>query len=113
MARRRILLIKRASSERDALAGVLTSEGHDVRVADGLGADDSFAGFADGVVVCDVEALDDPSSVDLMGRTAATGSRLVLLVGKSAEASLRGAGAVVALAKPVNMEELRRVIREG
>ena len=111
MTRRRILLIQRASLQRDALAGLLTSEGHEVRVTDGPEATEAVAGFGGDLIVCDLEALEDSPAAELAERIEAARSRLVLVRG--ATQTLPEVEAVAVLARPINLEELRRVIREG
>jgi DNA-binding NtrC family response regulator len=85
MAARRMLLIDGAGSHRDALARALTCEGHEVRVADSADQRDRVNDFAPDVVVYREGLSRGPDE----GDTARW----------------------VALTRPVNMEELRRVLR--
>lgn len=112
MARRRVLLIQQASSRREALARLLSGEGYEVEVAEVEEADDRIVGFSGDVVLCDAERLDGRSRRDLEQRVPAAKWRLVLLGGDGSSASARPAGRIASLPKPVNMEELRRVLRE-
>lgn len=85
MAARRILLIDGAGPHRDALARALTCEGYEVRVADPADPQDRKNEFAPDTVVYR-EGLS-------RGPAAGEAARLV------------------ALTRPVNMEELRRALR--
>jgi DNA-binding response OmpR family regulator len=82
MAPRRILLIERTGTYRDALERVLISEGHEVRVTD-KGSGDLLKEFRPDVILA--------SPDDVPGRS--DGVELIVLV------------------KPVNLEELRQALR--
>jgi hypothetical protein len=86
MAARRILLIDGAGPHRDALARALTCEGHEVRVADPADQRDRVNDFAPDTVVCREGLARGPEEGD----------------------SARW----IALTRPVNMEELRRALRD-
>ncbi len=86
MAPRRILLIDVQGPFRDALARVLASEGHEVRVADAADEADRVNEFAPETVVYR----------EGLSRIAGQGSQ----------------ARWIALTRPVNMEELRRALRE-
>jgi hypothetical protein len=86
MAPRRILLIDGKGPHRDALARALTCEGHEVRVADSADARDRVNDFAPDTVVYREGLSRGPEKGD--------------------------AARWVALTKPVNMEELRRALRD-
>ncbi|MGD2217101.1 MAG: hypothetical protein PVJ64_10100 [Gemmatimonadales bacterium] len=86
MAARRILLIDTAGPHRDALARALTCEGHEVRVAESADQRDRLNDFVPDAVVYREGLAGSPAE----GDTARW----------------------VALTRPVNMEELRRALRE-
>jgi hypothetical protein len=86
MAARRILLIDGAGPHRDALARALTCEGHEVRVADSVDQREQVNEFAPDAVVYREGLSRGPEA----GDTARW----------------------VPLTRPVNMEELRRALRE-
>ena len=111
MVRRRILLIDRATPYREALANVLSSDGHTVSVVDLEGSGDVTTGFDGDTVVCDAAILGaDP---DLVNRVSSKGARLILIgslePGPASSISLDP----VVLEKPVNMEGLRGALRTG
>ncbi len=85
-AARRILLIDGEGPHRDALARALTCEGHQVRVADSAAERDRLNDFAPDFVVYWEGRSHGPDKAD----TARW----------------------VALTRPVNMEELRRTLRD-
>jgi hypothetical protein len=87
MAPRRILLIDAAGPCRDALARVLSCEGYQVRV-------EGVVGRADRV-------------------NEITPDFVVYREGLAAGPAPPGDARWIALTKPVNMEELRRVLRES
>ncbi len=87
MAARRVLLIHKTGPLRDALARVLAREGHDVRVVDVGQAQERLAELGPGAVVCGESHL-----LDLV-----------------AEPQVRW----IELGRPVDMEELRRALREA
>lgn len=87
MARRRILLMHDEGPFRDALARALSAAGHEVEVADPRGARDRVGNFAPGYIVGYKDGL-------------------------AALAEMPDAQTIV-LSRPVNMEEVRRVLREG
>lgn len=86
MAHRRILLVDVEGPHRDALARALTREGHEVWVADSVEERERLNEFAPDTVVYREGLSRGPGR----GDTARW----------------------VALTRPVNMEELRRVLRE-
>jgi DNA-binding NtrC family response regulator len=86
MAARRILLIDGAGPHRDALARALTCEGHEVRVADSAEGRDRLNDFVPDTVVCREGLSHGPEK------------------GDNAQ--------WIALTRPVNMEELRRALRD-
>ncbi len=86
MALRRILLIDVEGPHRDALARALSSEGHEIRAAEPAKLDDRLKECAPDTVVYREGLMRAPGGG---GRTR-----------------------WVALTRPVNMEELRRVLRE-
>ncbi len=86
MATRRVLLIHKKGPLRDALARVLAREGHDVRVADLSEARDRLADLGSGAVVCS-----DSRFRDLAPPQARW----------------------IEFGRPVDMEELRRALREA
>ena len=86
MAARRILLIDGAGPHREALARALTCEGHEVRVADTADQRDRVNDFAPDIVVCREGLARGPKEGDSAGW--------------------------IALTRPVNMEELRRALRD-
>jgi hypothetical protein len=84
MASLRILLVDKAGPFRDALARALSSGGHEVRVADSVSkAANDFA------------------------------AEFVVYGEGSSEATVEGGSTQIALRRPVNMEELRRVLRDS
>ncbi len=85
MAPRRILFVDQAGPVRDALVRALTTGGHDVRVADTPEAAERENDFAPDAVVY--------------------GEGFSRSVGPEAQR--------IALQRPVNMEELRRALRES
>ncbi len=87
MAAKRVLLIHNTGPLRDALARVLAREGHDVQVVDVGQARDRLAELGTGAVVCGERRL-----LDL-----------------AAEPQVRW----IELGRPVDMEELRRALREA
>lgn len=86
MAPRRILLIDGAGPHRDALARALTCEGHEVLAADPADERDRVNDFAPDTVVYREGLSRGPQEGD--------------------------APRWVALTRPVNMEDLRRALRE-
>jgi hypothetical protein len=86
MAARRVLLIDDEGPHRDALARALTCEGHEVRVADSADERDRVNDFAPDAVVC--------------------------RAGKGRGPRVGDTARWVALVRPVNMEELRRALRD-
>jgi xanthine/CO dehydrogenase XdhC/CoxF family maturation factor len=86
MAPRRILLIHEEGPCRVALARVLASEGHQVQVAD---------------------AAEERARLNDFGPDT-----VVYKEGHSRIAEEEGKARLVAIDRPVNMEELRRVLRE-
>jgi DNA-binding response OmpR family regulator len=111
MARRRVLLIDRDSSYREALANLLSSEDCDVQVAEAEGASDRLAGFAGGLVVCGAGLLERDR--DLAERIRGFGSRVILIGGSEAGTAAEDAPDALWLPKPLNMEELRRALRNS
>lgn len=111
MARRRVLLIDRDSSYRDALANLLASEDCDVRVAEAEEASVHLAGFAGGFVVCAAALLE--KNRDLAERIRGFGSRAILIGGSEADVAAEQAPDALQLPRPVNMEELRRALRNS
>ena len=83
MASLRILLVDKAGPFRDALARALSSGGHEVRVADSMS--ELANDFDAEFVVCGEG---------------------------SSESEVVGGASQIALRRPVNMEELRRVLRD-
>jgi hypothetical protein len=86
MAARRILLIDGEGTHREALARALTCEGHEVRVADSADQRERLNDFVPDTVVYREGLARGPA----VGDTARW----------------------VALTRPVNMEELRRALRD-
>jgi len=86
MAARRILLIDGEGPHRDALARALTREGHEVRVADSVDERQRVNDFTPDAVVYREGTARGPEAGD--------GARWL------------------ALKRPVNMEELRRALRD-
>ncbi len=87
MARRRVLLVYPEGPLRDALARVLAREGHQVDVADPADAGERLTESAAEAILC--------VKGDLSDRVGAEGIRWI------------------EFGRPVNMEELRRALREG
>lgn len=87
MARRRVLLVHREGPLRDALARVLAREGHLVDVAVPEDVSERLAESATETIVC--------APADVTDRIEAEGIRWV------------------EFGRPVNMEELRRAVRES
>ncbi len=85
MATRRVLLIHKEGPLRDALARVLAREGHDVRVADLSEARDRLADLGSGAVVCSDRRFQDLAPPQTRW---------------------------IEFGRPVDMEELRRALRE-
>ncbi len=85
MSHRRILLVNEAGIYRDALARVLAREGHEVQAVSPAAVEKRARDFAPHVIVCS-EA-------------------------QAAALGLPGVG-VLPLRRPVNVEELRRALRE-
>lgn len=111
MARRRILLIDRDASYREALANLLSSEDCDVQVVGAEEAGDRVAGFAGDFVVCRAGLLE--TNRDLAERIRGIGRRAILIGGQGAGVAAEDAPDALSLPKPVSMEELRRVLRDG
>jgi DNA-binding response OmpR family regulator len=85
MALQRILLVDREGPYREALARVLSGEGHDVRVADPGEAGDRLRELEPDAVIGHAEVLREVGQLEGVRR--------------------------VTLARPVSMEELRRTLR--
>ncbi len=84
MAPLRILLVDKASPLRDAIARALSNSGHEVRVVGSVGK----------------------AANDFDAETVVYGEGCAELAGK-------GGPTQISLRRPVNMEELRRVLRGG
>lgn len=117
-ARPRLLVVDDEEIARTNMAHVLGKEGYEVRVAgDGLEALDALAaGFAADVVVTDLkmERLDGMELLRRLHRSAPDAA-VIMVTGfatvVTAVEALR-AGAAHYLGKPVNLEELKRTVRE-
>jgi DNA-binding response OmpR family regulator len=106
MTPRRILLIDQSGPLREALVRVLSSEGHEVWVAADAGeALDVANRHGPDTVVYDA---DMPPAIAKLGTRP---DRLVALTAR-ADTSDRAEAGRVSLARPINMEELRRALRE-
>lgn len=111
MARRRILLIDRDASYRKALANLLSSEDCDVQVVEAAAASDRVAGFAGDLVVCRAGLLE--RNRDLAERIREIGRRAILIGGEGVSFAAEHTPDALSLPRPVNMEELRRALRDG
>lgn len=113
MAGRRILYIDRDDSVRAALASLLEGEGHDLRVTDAVGAREALAGGSPEVVIYSRALLEESEAfpVERLFEGAA-GARLVALSDRGEAVARTGQDAVIVLPRPVNLEELRRILRE-
>lgn len=116
MLERRVLVVDEAGPPREALARMLAGEGHEVRVADANDARDQLERFKPDAIVYCADRRNDGMRRFVGEIEASAGRwRLVALgagVGRDAGASA-DVGRRVALRRPINLEELRRSLREG
>ncbi len=115
MAPRRILLIDDEGSLRDALARALISEGHDVQVAAAAEVQGRLSQFGPDTVVYDADSP-HPAVRDVVAQLAARPGACLLIAlsrGGSSAAVASESPSQVVLARPINMEELRRALRDG
>lgn len=115
MAPRRILLIDDEGPLRDALARALISEGHNVQVANAAEVQDRLSQFGPDTVVYDVESA-RPAVRDVVAQLGAQPGACLLIAlsrGGQPTAGASESPSQVVLARPINMEELRRALRDG
>ena len=116
MGHRRVLLVEDAGPPRDAMVRLLSSEGHDVRSVDAIDAADHLADFRPDTVVYGADPSDDASRRVVEELEMLPPNLRFIALGTEPE---RGTGRFppplggrVTIPRPVNLEELRRVLRE-
>ena len=116
MSRRRILLIEKPGVARRALAKLLETEGHEVRVADAEAVSGLIEDFRPDTIVYDSDWLDGEASRSTELGAAANGTRLISLKAGAARGLQTPDGASsdhFVIGRPVNLEELRQALRES
>lgn len=114
MVPRRVLLLDQMGPPREALARMLAAMGHEVEVADASDVRDQMERFKPDAVVYSSDRRNDGMRRIVEELEATPGDRLLIALGagsREAGPSQRVGGSV-ALSRPVNLEELRRRLRE-
>lgn len=116
MVSRRVLLVDEVGPAREAMARMLSGEGHEVRVADASDARDLIEGFCPDTIVYGADRESEAlRRVVTEIEESPPAQRLVALgaeISRAAGDRSAAASRCVAIARPVNLEELRRRLRE-
>jgi DNA-binding response OmpR family regulator len=115
MAPRRILLIDDEGPLRDALARALISEGHNVQVANATEVQGWLSQFAPDTVVYDADSARQAVRDVVPQLRTQPGACLLIALSRGGQpaAGASESASEVVLARPINMEELRRALRDG
>ncbi len=114
MVPRRILLIDDEGPSREALAHMLSLEGHEVQVTSPDGAQALVEEFGPDTVVYDADHAHERMRIVVDQIEAASTDRRLIALGTSpVTGEQRPSGKRVELPRPVNLEELRRTLRES